>query len=142
VKSLLKLFVLLVVVTAAVGYFKGWYSFSVETDANGHKVIKTDVDTQKMSQDLEVVTAKSRDLLSRIGDKLKSLKDKSAKSSGEQKTKIDVTIQDLERRRDQLQADLDRLNQETGAKAAEQRKSIEKQLDELDDALQKALSGH
>jgi len=149
VKSLLKLVVLGVIVLAVVGWFRGWYSLSHEKDANNHEHVDVDVNTDKVRSDFDVVLAKSRNMLDKAGDALKSAKDKASKASGDQKTQLDRKISDLEATRDSLQNRLEQLNRKAAdqtdlakQESAHQIADLEKQIADLDAAIQKALSSH
>jgi len=141
-KTLLKLLFVAALLVGVVGWWEDWFKFSYRTGEDGHSRLTIDADNEKIRHDLDVVKAKSRDMLDRAGDQLKSLKEKASTSTGEQKTKIDRSIRDLEDKRDNLQDQLVRLSDQTGESAETARHTIERQIVELDAAIEKAKTSH
>ncbi len=62
-RNLLALVGLAVVVFAGLGWYLGWYSFQSETTSPGHRQIKIDVNTDKISKDVHKGEQKLHDAL-------------------------------------------------------------------------------
>ena len=52
-KNILALIGLVVVLTAGLGWYLGWYKLGTEPGDSGHRVINVDVNTQKITDDLK-----------------------------------------------------------------------------------------
>ena len=62
-KNLLALVGLVVVSAAGLGWYLGWYQIGTEPASSGHRHIHVDVNTAKISQDLETSQKKVGELL-------------------------------------------------------------------------------
>jgi len=79
-KKLLFLVLILVVVTAGVGYYLGWFRFSTSKDTGtGERNVEMNIDTNKMKTDAQ----KAKEKLSTAGEKAKE--SEKAKDSTEEK---------------------------------------------------------
>jgi hypothetical protein len=137
-KGLLTFLFVVVLGVATFGYFKGWFSVTSQPDSEGNPSFTLHTNPDKVEADLHVALAKSKELIVQAEDKIKELKDKSAKAKGDQKTKLDLSIADLESKREALKAQYDQINK-PGAKASDaEKKALAKQIDDLDKAIEQA----
>lgn len=137
-KGLLTFLFVVVLATAALGWFRGWFDMSQGHDANGNPTVTTTIFPDKLEGDLHVAVAKSKDLLVQAEDKIKELKDKSAKAKGDQRSKLERSITELQTKRDALQAQLDQMSK-SGSKATQAEKdALARQIDDLNKAIEQA----
>lgn len=137
-KGLLTFLFVAVIGIATFGYFKGWFTVKSVHDADGNPGLTFTANPDKIEADLHTALAKSKSLIDQAEDKIKELKDKSAQAKGEQKTRLDHSIADLENKRTVLKAQYDQMNQ-PGTKASEaEKKALAKQIDDLDKAIEQA----
>jgi hypothetical protein len=67
-RNLLALLALALLVFAGVGWMLGWYNIQSTSDSSGHRQIHIDVNTPKITQDLNKGREKLRDILSQDTD--------------------------------------------------------------------------
>lgn len=124
--------------TAALGWFRGWFDMTTGHDQNGNPTVMTTVFPDKVETDLHVALAKSKSLLDQAEDKIKELKDKSAKAKGDQRSKLERSIADLESKRDALQAQLDQIAASGNKQSQAEREALKRQIDDLNKAIEQA----
>jgi len=137
-KGLLTFLFVVVLGVATFGYFKGWFSVTSQTDPDGNPSITLHTNPDKVEADLHVALAKSKELIVQAEDKIKELKDKSAKSKGDQKSKLDHSIADLESKRGALKSRLEALDKKVGKQSEAEKKALAQQIDDLDKAIEQA----
>lgn len=137
-KGLLTFLFVVVLGGAALGWFRGWFDGSFGHGPTGEPNLTLTGHPDKIEADLHVALAKSKSLLDQAEDKIKELKDKSAKAKGDQRSKLERSIADLESKRDALQAELDQIATGGKKKSQAERDALQRQIDDLNKAIEQA----
>jgi chromosome segregation ATPase len=125
-KKLVIFLLVVVVVVGGVGYWRGW--FTVDREAGGPKV---HVDPEKFKKDRtafsKMVSTKAKEMKESMAKLLK----KAEGLSGEEKTKTEKELKDLEAKHDELEKQIKELDQAGEDKFEDIKHGLGKQLEEV-----------